>query len=143
MEEESAGWSIRRPTAPEAGRETEHQTSSKSNDTAYSDGDGSQPSICLPPPPWTVPTTESRAGQISLLHGNSGALAAQAMAKLWRDPSLPMEAEVRHPWRRQSYPLSKANSDDGINVLITHDADEYFDDADLNGFWRRRTLEFA
>lgn len=103
----------------------------------------SQPYLYLPPPPGSVLTTEPCAVQISPLHSNSGILAAQAMAKLWRDPTLPPEAEVRHPWRRHSQPLPKAVSDDGTNVVITRDADHYFDDADLNGFWRRRTLEFA
>lgn len=102
-----------------------------------------QPIFYFPPPPGSVLATESHAGQINLLHGNSGALAAQAMAKLWPDPSLTSEADARHPWRRHSDPLSKTVRDDGTNILITRDTDQYFDDAELNGFWRRRTLEFG
>lgn len=112
-------------------------------DAACSDVLSSQQVFYLPPPPGSILTTESRAGHTPLLYANSGTLAAQAMAKLWPDPSLTSEAEVRHPWRRHSPPLSKGISCNGTNVFVTRDADEYFDDADLNGFWRRRTLEFA
>jgi hypothetical protein len=115
----------------------------KSGDVACSDISASQPFIYFPPPPGSILTAESRVGQIPLPYCNSGTLAAQAMAKLWPDPSLISEAEVRHPWRRHSDPLSKAPSDDKTNVFITRDTDQYFDDADLNGFWRRRTLEFG
>ena len=115
----------------------------KSGDAAYSDAGASSPFVYLPPPPGSILITEAHAGQIPLPHFNSGTLAAQAMAKLWPDPSPASEAEVRHPWRRHSHPLSKTISDDETNVFITRDADQYFDDADLNGFWRRRTLVFG
>ena len=112
----------------------------KSGDTAYS---AKPPLIYFPPPPGSILTTEPRVGEIPPPHFNSGALAAQAMAKLWPDPSLTSEAEVRHPWRRHSHPISKTSSDNESNIFIARDADEYFDDADLNGFWRRRTLVFG
>jgi hypothetical protein len=112
-------------------------------DALYSDICASQPILYFPPPPGSVVATESHAGQINLVHGNSGTLAAQAMAKRWPDPSLILETGIAHPWRRHSDPLSKAARDDGTNILITRDTDQYFDDADLNGFWRRRTLEFG
>jgi hypothetical protein len=119
------------------------QPQAKFGDAVCSDVSASQRVFYLPPPPGSILTTESRAGQIPLLYANSGTLAAQAMAKLWSDPSLTSEAEVRHPWRRHSAPLSKGISGNETNVFVTRDADQYFDDADLNGFWRRRTLEFA
>jgi hypothetical protein len=123
------------------------QHSQKSGSAGCYDISASQPFIYLPPPPPPPPgsllTTEPRAGQMSPLSFNSGTLAAQAMAKPWPDPLLHSEAEASHPWRRHSYPLSKAIPDDKSNLSIKRDEDQYFDDADMNGFWRRRTLEFA
>jgi hypothetical protein len=134
---------------------THHHTIQDFQPPQKSDGAGcydisaSQPFIYLPPLPPPPPpagsllTAEPRAGQMSPLPLNSGTLAAQAMAKLRLDPLLHLEAEARHPWRRHSHPLSKAIPDDQSNLSIKRDEAQYFDDADMNGFWRRRTLEFA
>jgi hypothetical protein len=128
---------------------TRHRTIQGFQPPQKSDGAGcydisaSQPFVYLPPPPGSLLTTEPRVGQMSPLSFNSGTLAAQARAKLWPDRLHHSEAEDRHPWRRHSYPLSKAIPDDQSNVSIKRDEDQYFDDADRNGFWRRRTLEFA
>jgi hypothetical protein len=125
---------------------THHRTIQDFQPPQKSDGAGcydisaGQPFIYLPPsPPGSLLTTQPRVGQMSPLFFNSGTLAAQAMAK----PLLHSEAEARHPWRRHSHPLSKAIPDDQSNLSIKRDEDQYFDDADMNGFWRRRTLEFA
>jgi hypothetical protein len=137
-------------TSPQIGMMATHHRSirvvqprQKFDGTGCYDVSASQPFIYLPPPPGSLLTTEPRAGQALPLSFNSGALAAQAMAKLWPDPLLHSETEVRHPWRRHSHPLSKAISDEQSNLSIKRDEDQYFDDADMNGFWRRRTLEFA
>jgi hypothetical protein len=128
---------------------THHRTIQDFQPPQKSDGAGcydisaSQPFIYLPPPPGSLLTTEPRAGQMSPLSFNSGTLATQTMAKLRPDPLLHSEAEARHPWRRHSHPLSKAIPGDQSNLSIRRDEDQYFDDADMNGFWRRRTLEFA
>jgi len=122
------------------------QPPQKSGSAGCYDISASQPFVYLPPPPppaGSLLPTSPRAGQMSPLSFNSGTLAAQAMAKLWPDPLLHLEAEARHPWRRHSHPLSKAIPDDQSNLSIKRDEDQYFDDADMNGFWRRRTLEFA
>lgn len=119
------------------------QPQAKSDDPICSDVPAGQPLSWFPPPPGSTRTTASRAGQTLLLHSNSGTLAARAMAKLWPDPSLTEEAAGRHPWRRHSDPSSHAGHNDSSNVFITRDVEHCFDDADLNGFWRRRTLEFA
>jgi hypothetical protein len=118
------------------------QPQAMSDDAAYFDVSASQPFFYVPPPGSTL-SSELRAGQMPLFHVNSGILAAQALAKLGPDSSLSPEAEVRHPWRRHSDPMSKAIREDATNVFITRNTNQYFDDADLNGFWRRRTLEFA
>ena len=110
---------------------------------ASSDILASQLFAYLPPPPGSILTGEQGADWIPLPHFNSGTLAAKATAKLWPDPSLRREGDVRHPWRRHSYPLSKAFGDDETNTFITRDVDQVFDDADLKGFWRRRTLVFG
>ena len=115
----------------------------KSGDSVYSDILAQQPFAYLPAPPGSILADEQRAGPIPLPHFNSGALAAQGMAKLWPDLPLIAEPEVRHPWRRHSHPLSKASTNGETQVFITGDADQYFEDADLNGFWRRRTLVFG
>ena len=114
-----------------------------SGHTASSDILGSQTFAYLPSPPGSILTGEQGTDWTPLPHFNSGALAAQATAKLWPDPSLHMEGEVRHPWRRHSHPLSKAFGNDETDTFIMRDADQYFDDADLNGYWRRRTLVFG
>lgn len=128
---------------------THHRTTRDFQPPQKSDGAGcydisaSQPFIYFPPPPGSLLTTQPRVSQMSPLSFNSGTLAAQTMAKLWSDPLLHSEAEARHPWRRHSHPLSKAIPDDQPNLSIKRDEDQYFDDPDMNGFWRRRTLEFA
>src|SRR5947207_2391681 len=119
------------------------QHHAKPSDVLCSDISISQSIFYLPPPPGSVLAAESHAGQTSLLYPNSGILAAQAMAKRWPDPSLTSEIGITHPWRRHFDPLSKVARDGRTTIPITRDTDQYFDDEDLNGFWRRRTLEFG
>ena len=120
------------------------QPPQKPDGAGYYDISASQPFIYLPPPPpGSLLTTQPRVGQMLPLPFNSGTLAAQAMTKLRADPLLHSETEARHPWRRHSHPLSKAIPDDQSNLSIKRDEDQYFDDADMNRYWRRRTLEFA
>lgn len=125
------------------GQDIKLRSQVQSNDAACFDFPASQPLSYFPPPPGSLLSSEPPVGQIPLLHANSGTLAAQATAKIWPDPSLRPEAELRQPWRRHSDPLLEAIHVEGTKVLITSDTNQYFDDADLQGFWRRRTLEFA
>lgn len=105
----------------------------------YSEG----PSTYFPPPPGSTLTARKEPMYPPLFQYNSGVLAAQAFAKEWQDPLLSPETHVEHPWRRHSHPPPKIVSEHGSTVTITHDADQYFEDPDLNGLWRRRTLEFS
>lgn len=143
-----ATWKWRKQTriGDDANQETFQQDIKPHPNSGYaasSDILASQPFAYLPPPPGSILTSGQGTDWTPLPHFNSGALAAQATAKLWPDPSLPMAGEVRHPWRRHSHPLSKAFGNDETDTFIMRDADQYFDDTDLNGFWRRRTLVFG
>lgn len=102
-----------------------------------------EPSTYFPPPPGSTLTARKEPMCPPVFQCNSGVLAAQAFAKEWSDPLLSPDTHVEHPWRRNSHPSPKIVPEHGPTVTITRDADQYFEDPDLNGLWRRRTLEFS
>ncbi len=96
-----------------------------------------------PPPKGTPITLRQKPICSSILYSTSGDLAAQVLAEQWPAAALNSDDDLRHPWRRQSFPPPTATSDHEAGVSITRDGEQYFEDLDLNGIWRRRTLEFA